>query len=95
MCKRMHVCGFITCLVDYSCAVHNMKINFLVLPQQYIFGEFSPDEFNQFFVTPRCFVEVSMETSFSQIFLSVYLHRVQKKEVESTRRYDLPTVFDF
>lgn len=25
---------------------------------QYIFGEFSPDEFNQFFVTPRCFVEL-------------------------------------
>uniref|UniRef100_A0A8C1RPG4 Ubiquitin carboxyl-terminal hydrolase n=1 Tax=Cyprinus carpio TaxID=7962 RepID=A0A8C1RPG4_CYPCA len=24
----------------------------------YIFGEFSPDEFNQFFVTPRCYVEV-------------------------------------
>uniref|UniRef100_A0A673MMY3 Ubiquitin carboxyl-terminal hydrolase n=1 Tax=Sinocyclocheilus rhinocerous TaxID=307959 RepID=A0A673MMY3_9TELE len=24
---------------------------------QYIFGEFSPDEFNQFFVTPRCYVE--------------------------------------
>ncbi|XP_052456970.1 ubiquitin carboxyl-terminal hydrolase 10-like isoform X2 [Carassius gibelio] len=25
---------------------------------QYIFGEFSPDEFNQFFVTPRCYVEL-------------------------------------
>ncbi|XP_069492361.1 ubiquitin carboxyl-terminal hydrolase 10 isoform X2 [Ambystoma mexicanum] len=25
---------------------------------QYIFGEFSPDEFNQFFVTPRCTVEL-------------------------------------
>uniref|UniRef100_A0A665W817 Ubiquitin carboxyl-terminal hydrolase n=1 Tax=Echeneis naucrates TaxID=173247 RepID=A0A665W817_ECHNA len=25
---------------------------------QYIFGEFSPDEINQFFVTPRCYVEV-------------------------------------
>nr|XP_020462800.1 ubiquitin carboxyl-terminal hydrolase 10 isoform X3 [Monopterus albus] len=25
---------------------------------QYIFGEFSPDEINQFFVTPRCFVEL-------------------------------------
>ncbi|XP_048886082.1 ubiquitin carboxyl-terminal hydrolase 10 isoform X2 [Brienomyrus brachyistius] len=25
---------------------------------QYIFGEFSPDEFKQFFVTPRCFVEL-------------------------------------
>ncbi|XP_074864543.1 ubiquitin carboxyl-terminal hydrolase 10 isoform X3 [Carettochelys insculpta] len=25
---------------------------------QYIFGEFSPDEFNQFFVTPRCSVEL-------------------------------------
>ncbi|KAJ8345705.1 hypothetical protein SKAU_G00298980 [Synaphobranchus kaupii] len=24
----------------------------------YIFGEFSPDEFNQFFVTPRCLVEL-------------------------------------
>uniref|UniRef100_A0A671XQY9 Ubiquitin carboxyl-terminal hydrolase n=1 Tax=Sparus aurata TaxID=8175 RepID=A0A671XQY9_SPAAU len=24
----------------------------------YIFGEFSPDEINQFFVTPRCYVEV-------------------------------------
>uniref|UniRef100_A0A671PD90 Ubiquitin carboxyl-terminal hydrolase n=1 Tax=Sinocyclocheilus anshuiensis TaxID=1608454 RepID=A0A671PD90_9TELE len=27
-------------------------------PQSYIFGEFSPDEFNQFFVTPRCYVEL-------------------------------------
>ncbi|KAL4630274.1 ubiquitin carboxyl-terminal hydrolase 10-like isoform X2, partial [Arapaima gigas] len=27
-------------------------------PFQYIFGEFSADEFNQFFVTPRCYVEV-------------------------------------
>uniref|UniRef100_A0A672NNI2 Ubiquitin carboxyl-terminal hydrolase n=1 Tax=Sinocyclocheilus grahami TaxID=75366 RepID=A0A672NNI2_SINGR len=26
--------------------------------QIYIFGEFSPDEFNQFFVTPRCYVEL-------------------------------------
>uniref|UniRef100_A0A8D3CT00 Ubiquitin carboxyl-terminal hydrolase n=1 Tax=Scophthalmus maximus TaxID=52904 RepID=A0A8D3CT00_SCOMX len=25
----------------------------------YIFGEFSPDEINQFFVTPRCYVEVN------------------------------------
>lgn len=25
---------------------------------QYIFGEFSPDEINQFFVTPRGYVEV-------------------------------------
>ncbi|XP_026176290.1 ubiquitin carboxyl-terminal hydrolase 10 isoform X1 [Mastacembelus armatus] len=25
---------------------------------QYIFGEFSPDEINQFFVTPRCYVEL-------------------------------------
>lgn len=25
---------------------------------QYIFGEFSPDEINQFFVSPRCFVEL-------------------------------------
>lgn len=25
---------------------------------QYIFGDFSPDEFNQFFVTPRSSVEV-------------------------------------
>ncbi|KAF2984234.1 hypothetical protein EK904_013369, partial [Melospiza melodia maxima] len=28
------------------------------LAGQYIFGEFSPDEFNQFFVTPRCSVEL-------------------------------------
>lgn len=28
---------------------------------QYIFGEFSPDEINQFFVTPRCYVEVRSE----------------------------------
>uniref|UniRef100_A0A674DXW2 Ubiquitin carboxyl-terminal hydrolase n=1 Tax=Salmo trutta TaxID=8032 RepID=A0A674DXW2_SALTR len=26
---------------------------------QYIFGEFSPDEINQFFVTPRCYVELT------------------------------------
>uniref|UniRef100_A0A672NM91 Ubiquitin carboxyl-terminal hydrolase n=1 Tax=Sinocyclocheilus grahami TaxID=75366 RepID=A0A672NM91_SINGR len=26
--------------------------------KSYIFGEFSPDEFNQFFVTPRCYVEL-------------------------------------
>uniref|UniRef100_A0A8C2Q600 ubiquitinyl hydrolase 1 n=2 Tax=Cyprinus carpio TaxID=7962 RepID=A0A8C2Q600_CYPCA len=30
----------------------------LIFFPQYIFGEFSPDEFNQFFVTPRCYVEV-------------------------------------
>lgn len=52
-------------------------MNVLVIPQQYIFGEFSPDEFNQFFVTPRCFVEVSMENftaiKSNQIVLSVYL----------------------
>ncbi|XP_023646555.2 ubiquitin carboxyl-terminal hydrolase 10 isoform X2 [Paramormyrops kingsleyae] len=30
----------------------------LILTVQYIFGEFSPDEFKQFFVTPRCFVEL-------------------------------------
>ncbi|MGH0132254.1 UNVERIFIED_CONTAM: hypothetical protein FKN15_049491 [Acipenser sinensis] len=30
----------------------------LALQQEYIFGEFSPDEFNQFFVTPRCYVEL-------------------------------------
>uniref|UniRef100_A0A4W4GWW9 Ubiquitin carboxyl-terminal hydrolase n=1 Tax=Electrophorus electricus TaxID=8005 RepID=A0A4W4GWW9_ELEEL len=29
-----------------------------VLFSQYIFGEFSPDEFNQFFLTPRCYVEL-------------------------------------
>uniref|UniRef100_A0A671M359 Ubiquitin carboxyl-terminal hydrolase n=1 Tax=Sinocyclocheilus anshuiensis TaxID=1608454 RepID=A0A671M359_9TELE len=28
------------------------------LIHSYIFGEFSPDEFNQFFVTPRCYVEL-------------------------------------
>uniref|UniRef100_A0AAQ6ADQ0 Ubiquitin carboxyl-terminal hydrolase n=1 Tax=Amphiprion ocellaris TaxID=80972 RepID=A0AAQ6ADQ0_AMPOC len=27
-------------------------------PSLYIFGEFSPDEINQFFVTPRCYVEL-------------------------------------
>uniref|UniRef100_A0A8C0H3D1 Uncharacterized protein n=1 Tax=Chelonoidis abingdonii TaxID=106734 RepID=A0A8C0H3D1_CHEAB len=32
----------------------------------YIFGEFSPDEFNQFFVTPRCSVEV--RTMFQSAF---------------------------
>lgn len=31
---------------------------------QYIFGEFSPDEFNQFFVTPRCSVEVRSTLTF-------------------------------
>uniref|UniRef100_A0A8C5HT67 Ubiquitin carboxyl-terminal hydrolase n=1 Tax=Gouania willdenowi TaxID=441366 RepID=A0A8C5HT67_GOUWI len=30
---------------------------------QYIFGEFSLDEINQFFVTPRCYVEVSNSSS--------------------------------
>uniref|UniRef100_A0A671PEX4 Ubiquitin carboxyl-terminal hydrolase n=1 Tax=Sinocyclocheilus anshuiensis TaxID=1608454 RepID=A0A671PEX4_9TELE len=30
----------------------------LIFFSQYIFGEFSPDEFNQFFVTPRCYVEL-------------------------------------
>uniref|UniRef100_A0A8C8M4T9 Ubiquitin carboxyl-terminal hydrolase n=1 Tax=Oncorhynchus tshawytscha TaxID=74940 RepID=A0A8C8M4T9_ONCTS len=30
----------------------------------YIFGEFSPDEINQFFVTPRCYVELT-DISFS------------------------------
>ena len=31
--------------------------SFFFFPQ-YIFGDFSPDEFNQFFVTPRASVEV-------------------------------------
>uniref|UniRef100_A0A8C3AQI6 Ubiquitin carboxyl-terminal hydrolase n=1 Tax=Cyclopterus lumpus TaxID=8103 RepID=A0A8C3AQI6_CYCLU len=30
----------------------------LPLHKLYIFGEFSPDEINQFFVTPRCYVEL-------------------------------------
>uniref|UniRef100_A0A665W7X0 Ubiquitin carboxyl-terminal hydrolase n=1 Tax=Echeneis naucrates TaxID=173247 RepID=A0A665W7X0_ECHNA len=30
----------------------------LNIPSEYIFGEFSPDEINQFFVTPRCYVEL-------------------------------------
>lgn len=30
----------------------------IAVSPQYIFGEFSPDEINQFFVTPRCYVEV-------------------------------------
>uniref|UniRef100_A0A3P9QJG3 Uncharacterized protein n=1 Tax=Poecilia reticulata TaxID=8081 RepID=A0A3P9QJG3_POERE len=30
----------------------------------YIFGEFSPDEINQFFVTPRFYVEVSKTGGF-------------------------------
>uniref|UniRef100_A0A672HC56 Ubiquitin carboxyl-terminal hydrolase n=1 Tax=Salarias fasciatus TaxID=181472 RepID=A0A672HC56_SALFA len=34
----------LACCVDFS--------------PQYIFGEFSPDEINQFFVTPRCYVEL-------------------------------------
>uniref|UniRef100_A0A8C7X2E3 Ubiquitin carboxyl-terminal hydrolase n=1 Tax=Oryzias sinensis TaxID=183150 RepID=A0A8C7X2E3_9TELE len=34
--------------------VHSLKL--------YIFGEFSPDEINQFFVTPRCYVEVRTMT---------------------------------
>uniref|UniRef100_A0A667WZU8 ubiquitinyl hydrolase 1 n=1 Tax=Myripristis murdjan TaxID=586833 RepID=A0A667WZU8_9TELE len=29
-----------------------------LVSQAYIFGEFSPDEINQFFVTPRCYVEL-------------------------------------
>jgi hypothetical protein len=33
-------------------------VNIYFLSAQYIFGEFSPDEINQFFVTPRCYVEV-------------------------------------
>uniref|UniRef100_A0A673CBV9 Ubiquitin carboxyl-terminal hydrolase n=1 Tax=Sphaeramia orbicularis TaxID=375764 RepID=A0A673CBV9_9TELE len=33
----------------------SIYINFF---PQYIFGEFSPDEINQFFLTPRCYVEV-------------------------------------
>lgn len=36
----------------------NPLTNILLFYLQYIFGEFSPDEFNQFFVTPRCSVEV-------------------------------------
>ncbi|CDQ87294.1 unnamed protein product [Oncorhynchus mykiss] len=33
-------------------------VNIYFLSAQYIFGEFSPDEINQFFVTPRCYVEL-------------------------------------
>ncbi|XP_030018683.1 ubiquitin carboxyl-terminal hydrolase 10 isoform X4 [Sphaeramia orbicularis] len=33
----------------------SIYINFF---PQYIFGEFSPDEINQFFLTPRCYVEL-------------------------------------
>ncbi|KAB0392229.1 hypothetical protein E2I00_019411 [Balaenoptera physalus] len=36
--------------------VMDMKIG-LLGPKKYIFGDFSPDEFNQFFVTPRSSVE--------------------------------------
>uniref|UniRef100_A0A8C9F501 Uncharacterized protein n=1 Tax=Pavo cristatus TaxID=9049 RepID=A0A8C9F501_PAVCR len=35
----------------------------------YIFGEFSPDEFNQFFVTPRCSVEVRYTFSYQHFKL--------------------------
>uniref|UniRef100_A0A8C4HL75 Ubiquitin carboxyl-terminal hydrolase n=1 Tax=Dicentrarchus labrax TaxID=13489 RepID=A0A8C4HL75_DICLA len=38
--------------------------------QQYIFGEFSPDEINQFFVTPRCYVEVR-----SRITICFYINK--------------------
>lgn len=33
---------------------------------QYIFGDFSPDEFNQFFVTPRSSVEVRQNALLSK-----------------------------
>uniref|UniRef100_A0A8C7X2J0 Ubiquitin carboxyl-terminal hydrolase n=1 Tax=Oryzias sinensis TaxID=183150 RepID=A0A8C7X2J0_9TELE len=36
--------------------------NFKMTIFNYIFGEFSPDEINQFFVTPRCYVEVRTMT---------------------------------
>ncbi|KAK0147663.1 Ubiquitin carboxyl-terminal hydrolase 10 [Merluccius polli] len=36
---------------------HNAVCN-VFFSSQYIFGEFSPDEINQFFVTPRCYVEL-------------------------------------
>lgn len=35
-----------------------MLMGYIDFFPQYIFGEFSPDEINQFFVTPRCYVEV-------------------------------------
>uniref|UniRef100_A0A673CDJ8 Ubiquitin carboxyl-terminal hydrolase n=1 Tax=Sphaeramia orbicularis TaxID=375764 RepID=A0A673CDJ8_9TELE len=37
----------------------SIYINFF---PQYIFGEFSPDEINQFFLTPRCYVELRSST---------------------------------
>lgn len=37
--------------------VHSLIFKCDLFPQ-YIFGEFSADEINQFFVTPRCYVEV-------------------------------------
>lgn len=52
---------FINCV---ECKPSLTKI--LLFCFQYIFGEFSPDEFNQFFVTPRCSVEVRSTLNFYQ-----------------------------
>ena len=39
---------------------------------QFIFGDFSPDEFNQFFVTPRSSVEVKQNF----VLLSICVNKV-------------------
>lgn len=46
-------------LNSFSCVyqMHSLIFKCDLFPQ-YIFGEFSADEINQFFVTPRCYVEV-------------------------------------
>uniref|UniRef100_A0A8C4HL66 Ubiquitin carboxyl-terminal hydrolase n=1 Tax=Dicentrarchus labrax TaxID=13489 RepID=A0A8C4HL66_DICLA len=44
----------------------------------YIFGEFSPDEINQFFVTPRCYVEVRSRIT---IFLQVLQDLLDGKQL--------------
>uniref|UniRef100_A0A3Q3GM34 Ubiquitin carboxyl-terminal hydrolase n=1 Tax=Labrus bergylta TaxID=56723 RepID=A0A3Q3GM34_9LABR len=43
----------------------------------YIFGEFSPDEINQFFVTPRCYVEVR-----SMIMVCFYINPEDYQHIE-------------
>uniref|UniRef100_A0AAZ3PRW3 Ubiquitin carboxyl-terminal hydrolase n=1 Tax=Oncorhynchus tshawytscha TaxID=74940 RepID=A0AAZ3PRW3_ONCTS len=51
------------CLSDIShlCFLHMLilKMPCNIYIYIYIFGEFSPDEINQFFVTPRCYVELT------------------------------------
>uniref|UniRef100_A0A667WKY9 Ubiquitin carboxyl-terminal hydrolase n=1 Tax=Myripristis murdjan TaxID=586833 RepID=A0A667WKY9_9TELE len=54
------ITGCLDQYINFELIQHYTKIKLwnMLLHIFYIFGEFSPDEINQFFVTPRCYVEL-------------------------------------